>query len=118
VTTEDVAKTVAQAQRTYLDSLVMYGMRKENLLQATFQVSRFVPGANYSSDKFRLTIVDEIGTQLPISVIVGGQPVYLTSGDRQHIAIWFKGPYLFVLATRQDYMTARDLLRQLLTVGP
>ena len=118
VTQEDVSKSLANAQRSYIESLVMYGMRADSLLQATFQVSRFNPGTKYTADKFQLALVDQIGTATPFTATVGGTRVFLTSGNRQNISVWFKGPYFFVLATRQDFGSPRALLRELIAVNP
>ncbi|MHB8665714.1 MAG: hypothetical protein ACYDH6_23785 [Acidimicrobiales bacterium] len=115
---EDVTKTVALIQRAYIDSLVLYGLRQDNLLEATLQISRFNPGTRYRTPKFRQAIADQLGSQVPITATVGGQTVYVTAGNRQRLSVWFKGSYLFVLATRQDYPMARSLLRQLLAINP
>ncbi|MHB8467242.1 MAG: hypothetical protein ACYDD7_20710, partial [Acidimicrobiales bacterium] len=75
-------------------------------------------GTRYRTPKFRQAIADQLGSQVPITATVGGQTVYVTAGNRQRLSVWFKGSYLFVLATRQDYPMARSLLRQLLAINP
>lgn len=115
---EDVTKTVASSQRAYIDSLALYGMRADNLLQATLQVSRFNADAKYQTDRFRLAVVNQVGTRRPTALTVQDQPVYLTAGNRQRIYVWFKGRYLFVLASREDFGSPRALLRTLLEIKP
>ena len=44
--------------------------------------------------------------------------VYLTTGTKQSIGVWFKDRYLFVLATRADYDEPRTLLRKALEIKP
>lgn len=116
LSSENVAQTVASTPRTYVDSLVLYGLRQDNLLEATFQVARFNPGNVYTRQQFRLEMVDQIGSALPVTLDVAGTTVYLTEGNRQRIYVWFANRFFFVLACRQDYQTPRSLLRQLLMV--
>ncbi|GAC1587009.1 MAG: hypothetical protein NVS3B21_01570 [Acidimicrobiales bacterium] len=118
VRAEDVTKTVANTKRAYIDSLALYGMRADNLLQATLQVSRFNADAKYQTDRFRLAVVNQVGTRRPTALTVQDQPVYLTAGNRQRIYVWFKGRYLFVLASRDDFASPRALLRSLLEIKP
>ena len=49
---------------------------------------------------------------------LGTDTVYLTTGTKQSIAVWFKDRYLFVLATRADYDEPRTLLRKALEIQP
>lgn len=118
VKAEDVTKTVALAEHSYVDSVVLYGLRSDGLLQATFQISKFNPGSRYTSATFRQTIANQVGSQLPVTATVNGQTVYVTAGNRQRLSVWFRGSYLFILATRQDYAMPRTLLRQLLALDP
>lgn len=115
---EDITKTVSNAQRAYIDSLALYGMRSDNLLQATLQVSRFNADAKYQTDRFRLAVVNQVGSRRPTALTVQDQPVYLTAGNRQRIYVWFKGRYFFVLASREDFGSPRALLRTLLEIKP
>ena len=118
VSQEDVAKTLEDTRRSYVDSLVMYGLRSDNLLEATLQVSRFDPGTKFTTDRFQQEVVDQVGSSpSPPVANVGGTKVFLTSGNRQDIAVWFRGPYLFILASRQDFAFPRALLRALLQVN-
>jgi hypothetical protein len=85
---------------------------------ATLQVSRFNDGADVDSDKFRRTVVNQIGSTAPRTVRLGDQTVYLTTGTKQSIGVWFKGRYLFVLASRADFDEPRTLLRKALEIEP
>ena len=89
-----------------------------DLVMATLQVSRFNDGADVKADKFRQTVVNQIGSSAPRTVRLGGSTVYLTTGTKQSIGVWFKGRYLFVLATRADYDEPRTLLRKALEIKP
>ena len=115
---EDVSKALAGGNQSYVETTSVYSFRKDNLLEATMQVSRFLNGANYQSPKFRETLVASVGGVLPTQVRVGQDVVYLTAANQQRIAVWFKGPYLFIVATREDYGQPRALVRQLLGVNP
>jgi hypothetical protein len=61
-------------------------------------------------------VVNQIGATAPRPVRLGHDTVYLTTGTRQSVAVWFKGRYLFVLATRADYEQPRTLLRRALEI--
>ena len=115
---EDVHQALAQVRRTYLDATSVYSFRAAELLQATLQLSRFIASSRYNSQKFRATLVNQIGSTQPTLVRVGNEDVYLTAGNQQRIAVWFSGRYMYVLATREDYKTPRTLLRRLLDVHP
>jgi hypothetical protein len=39
--------------------------------------------------------------------------VFLGSGSRQSVAVWFDGPTMLVLSAREDYDQSRALLRAL-----
>ena len=115
---EDVAEELATVPSTFIDSLSLYSLRKEELVMATLQVSRFTDGADIDDDKFRQTVVNQIGSSAPRTVRLGGHTVYLTTGTKQSIGVWFKGRHLFVLATRADYDEPRTLLRKALEIEP
>lgn len=116
---EDVAKALSQGSRSYVDSSSVYSLRTpDNLLQATLQVSHFVADTKYQSPKFRQTVVAGIGGTRPRLVHLGSDIVYLTTGNQQRISIWFRGRYLFILATRNDYDQPRTLLRKVMEVNP
>lgn len=110
---EDVHGALASVRRTYLDATSVFSFRTSDLLQATLQVSRFIPSSRYRSKKFQAALVNQIGSTAPTLVRVGGTDVYLTAGNQQRIAVWFHGRYMYVLATREDFSSPRSLLRHL-----
>ena len=115
---EDVSEDLAKVPSAFIDSLSLYSLRKDELVMATLQVSRFNDGADVKADKFRQTVVNQIGSSAPRTVRLGSQTVYLTTGTKQSIGVWFKGRHLFVLATRADYDEPRTLLRKALEITP
>jgi hypothetical protein len=115
---EDVAGDLAKVPSAFIDALSLYSLRHDDLVMATLQVSRFNDGAGFEEDKFRQTVVNQIGSSAPKTVRLGPHTVYLTTGTKQSIGVWFKGRHLFVLATRADYDEPRSLLRQALEIEP
>jgi hypothetical protein len=115
---EDVTEDLAKVPSAFIDSLSLYSLRHNDLVMATLQVSRFSDGADVNTEKFRQTVVNQIGSTAPRTVRLGGETVYLTSGKKQSIGVWFKDRYLFVLATRADYDEPRTLLRKALEIKP
>ncbi|HEY3241567.1 MAG TPA: hypothetical protein VGL92_18545, partial [Acidimicrobiia bacterium] len=89
-----------------------------DLVQATLQVSRFAEGARSQESDFRQSVVNQIGSARPRTFRLGKRTVYLTTGTKQSIAVWFQGRYLFVLASRSDYDEPRTLLRAALEIKP
>ena len=115
---EDVAEDLGKVPSAFIDALSLYSLRKDDLVQATLQVSRFNDGADVEAEVFRQTVVNQIGSSAPRTVRLGGETVYLTTGTKQSIGVWFKGRHLFVLATRADYDEPRTLLRRALEIQP
>ena len=115
---EDVGDDLAKVPKAFVDALSLYSLRHNDLVMATLQVSRFNDGADVKAEKFRQTVVNQIGSTAPRTVRLGGETVYLTMGTKQSLEVWFKGRYLFVLATRADYDEPRTLLRKALEITP
>jgi hypothetical protein len=115
---EDVSDDLAKVPKAFIDSLSLFSLRHNDLVMATLQVSRFNDGADVNAQKFRQTVVNQIGSSAPRTERLGAETVYLTTGTKQSIAVWFKDRYLFVLATRADYDEPRTLLRQALEIKP
>jgi len=115
---ENVSDELARVPKAYVDALSLYSLRRNDLVMATLQISRFNAGADVAADTFRKTVVNQIGATAPRPVRLGRDTVYLTTGTKQSIAVWFKGRYLFVLATRADYDQPRTLLRRALEIEP
>jgi hypothetical protein len=115
---EDVAGSVAKVNSTFIDGLGLWSLRSDDLVQATIQISRFSEGARFEESEFRQSVVNQIGSARPRTFRLGSRTVYLTTGTKQSIAVWFKGRYLFVLASRSDYDEPRTLLRKALEIKP
>jgi hypothetical protein len=105
-------------ERPFVDGASLYSLRKGDLLNATLQVSHFSPTADVNEVKFRNAVVGQIGSTVPKPFRMSGQTVYLTTGRRQAVAVWFRDRYLFILSTREDYKSPRGLLRQALDIKP
>lgn len=117
VAPEDVTETVAQVEATYVEALSVYSFRRDKLLQATLQVSRFGDDAA-DTDEFRQSVVAQVGGASPKRLRAGDEIVYLTSGTNQNLWIWFRDRHFFVLAVREDFLRPRALLRNALEVQP
>jgi hypothetical protein len=115
---EDVAGSVAKVNSTFIDGLGLWSLRSDDLVQATLQVSRFSDGARFDESEFRQSVVNQIGSARPRTFRLGNRTVYLTTGTKQSIAVWFKGRHMFVLASRSDYDEPRTLLRKALEIKP
>lgn len=115
---EDITSVLEGANRPYLDATSFYSMREGDLLRATLQIGKFSSDAKYSDEDFRAKLINRIGSGTPRLFRVADHDVWLTSGDRQTLAIWFQDEYVFVLATRDDYEFGRSLLRATLEVQP
>lgn len=111
---EDQIDEVAAARGTYLDALGLYSVRDGDLLQATLQIGRFDEDADYIDDRFRRSIVGQIGSTAPKSYRMGDQQVWLTTGKSQRVSVWFEDDLFFVLAVRDDFERGRSLLRETL----
>lgn len=113
---EDISGALASTKRAYLEGVGLYSFRREELLQATLQVSRFNDDADFESAKFRRSVVGQVGGSVPKRVRVGDETVYLTTGTKQTLAMWYRGRNLLVLAVREDYEQPRTLLREALRI--
>lgn len=111
-------KAVQATKRPFVDGVALYSLRKDELLQATLQISHFTDDAKPNSAKFRGSVINQVGSTVPKAFKMGSRTVYLTTGRRQGIAVWFRDEYLFILSTRDEYGQPRRLLRQLLAVEP
>lgn len=112
---EDIDKLIKQARRPYIDQLGLFSFRREELLQATLQVSRFSDDAKWDTTNFRRTVAGQIlgmGNELS-DFRMGDDKVFLGGNARQVLAVWFEGPYMLVMAARNDFEEPRGLLRRL-----
>lgn len=102
----------------YVEGVGLYSLREGELLQGTLQVSRFSADADAEKPRFRQSVVQQIGSSVPRRYRMADNTVYLTSGKRQTIAVWFRGRYFFVLSMRDEFQQPRSLLREALEVQP
>ena len=108
---EDVDETFDATKRPYIDGLVLFSLRDGDRLMATLQVGRFADDAEWTSSRFRSSLLATIGGGSPRELRMDDQEVFITSGDRQGLAVWFKDQHMFVLSTREDFDFPRGLLR-------
>ena len=101
---------------TYVRAVSLYSLRQKDLVKATLQVSEFNDSSKFRSSKFQRTLVNQIAHGAPVTVRVGGSTVYLTSGVKQSVAVWFHDRYFLVLTTRADFDRPRTLLRSVIEV--
>jgi hypothetical protein len=118
VQTEDISTSLEGVKRPYFDGISFASLREGEKLQATLQIGRFAEGTRYRSGAFRSSLLATIGGGSAKQLRMGDDRVYLTSGDRQSIAVWFRDRYVFILSSREDYEFPRSLLREALAVKP
>src|SRR5688572_32297071 len=82
---EDVTEDLAKVPAAFIDSLSLYSARRDDLVMATLQVSRFNDGADVKAEKFRQTVVNQIGSTAPRTVRLGGETVYLTRSEERRV---------------------------------
>ena len=115
---EDVSATLKDSRRPYFDRAVLYSLRDGDQLEATLQIGRFAKGVDTHRRAFRSALLATIGGGTAKQLRMGNEKVYLTAGDRQSVAVWFRDPYLFILSSREDYKYPRSLLRQAMALQP
>jgi hypothetical protein len=108
---EDLDDVLDDAKRPYLDGMALFSLRDGDRLMATLQIGHFAPDAKWKTSRFRSSLLATIGGGNPRRLRMDDQSVYLTSGDRQALAVWFEDQHLFILSTREDYDFPRGLLR-------
>jgi hypothetical protein len=108
---ENVKDALESAQRPYLESLALFSLRDGDRLMATLQIGHFAEDARWRDSEFRSSLLLTIGGSAPRKLRMGDQEVFLSSGDRQALGIWFKGRDLYILSSREDYDFPRGLLR-------
>lgn len=116
---ENIESSLAQgADQPFVDSVGLFAFReRDDLLQATLQISRFTDEARPEDGTFRGAIVSRIGGTNPRRVRVGGQQIFVTTGRNQNVFIWFERKGFFVLTVRSDYTFPRTMLRRILNLG-
>lgn len=114
VTTEDISGQLSGVKRSFVDRVGLFGLRRGDLLVSTLQVSRFNSAAQVADPDFQSSVLTKVGATVPKLYILSGRRIFLTSGNKQTVAVWFKDRAMFVLSVRQDYATPRSLVRQML----
>jgi hypothetical protein len=115
---EEVLGSIAPARRSEVEAAGMFSLRSGDLLQATLQVSRLRNDPRFRNPSFRALVVSQIGSSLPHKTRLDDMDVYLTTGARQRVAVWFKDRYFFILSMRDDYKYPKSLIRTALGVTP
>jgi hypothetical protein len=113
---EDVKNSLNEAKNTYATQASLFSLRDENLVVATLQATSLSDQFDYKSAKERTALAIKIGGGRAQQFRVGADTVYITQGQRQRIALWFRGRNLFVLSVRQDYEKPRSLIREALEI--
>jgi hypothetical protein len=114
---EDVSKLVATENDLYIDGISIYSLRKDEVVQATLQISHFNAKARPNDPEFRKTLVTNLGGSEGTPTTVGKYTVFITQGAQKRVAVWFRGKVVFILTTRDDYDMPRALLRESLLIG-
>jgi hypothetical protein len=115
VAAEDSAPLVEGQTNSYVDAVGLFSFRKQDLLQATLQVTHLRQDAASRDLQFQRRVVGQIleaGSDLP-EYRMDEKKVYLGEGPRQSVAVWFNGPHMMVLSSRADFDQSRALLRAL-----
>jgi hypothetical protein len=108
--------SLVKAKRPFIEQVGLFSMRKDKLLQATLQISRFSKDAKAKDARFRESVVNQVSVSTPQILRMGSETVYLSTGQRQSLVVWFKDRTMFVLAVREEYPQPRALLRKALEI--
>lgn len=111
---EDVSERLVGANRPYVEATGLYSLREGDRLQGTIQVSRFKDDVDTTSNRFRLALVNQIGSTEPKPFRMGDGIVYLTSSKRQSVAVFFEDDAFVVLSTLETFEQSRALLREVM----
>lgn len=118
VQVEDITATLEKSKRAYVDRAGLFSLRSDGLLVGTLQVTRANdPGAE-NMNRFRDSVVTQLGSSRPVELLAGKDVVYATTGTKQWVAFWFRDRWLLVLSVRDEYDRPRTLLRHMLEVNP
>lgn len=105
-------------KQPYVKEIGLFALRREELLQATLQVSRFTAEARVDDPQFRATLAQQVSASEPQVLRMGQHQVYMSAGQKQSLVVWFKEHTMFVLAIRQEFEQPRALLREALEIKP
>ncbi len=112
---EDVTKQFAEARdRAFVTDVRLWSLREGERLRATVQVARFAPDAQPEDRDFQRAMIAQLGGSAPRARMVGGQLVYVASGNQQTLFVWFQPMHFVLLGVAADYTRPRALLRALI----
>lgn len=109
---------LGDVSRSYVEAIRLFSLRDGDQLVATLQVGRFGSGVKWAERKFQRSVLNQIGANAPDPVRVGDRIVYVTTGVKQRLAVWFTEGHLFVLGMREEFDRPRTLLREAMEVTP
>ena len=118
VQAEPSADLIKGDRQAFIDEIGLFSMRKDDLLQATLQISKFSPDANVDDRKFRDALATQISSAEPQILRMGEHQIYMSASAKQSLVVWFKDRTMFVLAVRQEFEQPRALLREALAKVP
>lgn len=104
--------------RSYVEAVRLYSVRDGDQLVATLQVGRFGDGVKWATRKFQRSVLNQIGASSPEPLRMGDRTIYMTTGVKQRLAVWFEAGHLFVLGTRDEFSKPRTLLREAVEIAP
>lgn len=113
VAQEDIADQIQESRRPYLNNVGLFSLRENDLVRATFQVSRFNDLARPNSAEFRNAIVQQVSARRPLQMSIGEQLIYATLENEQQIFLWFRDDWFYVLTVHGEYEFPITLLRRL-----
>jgi hypothetical protein len=114
---EKIGQNITDVQRTYLRSIGLFSFREgEELLRATLQVSEFNDVAPNERERFRDSVIGQLGTSVPVELRVGDDKLFLAAGGEQSIYAWFDELGFYALSVRSDYPFPRTMVRKLLNM--
>jgi hypothetical protein len=107
------AERAHAAHRTHLDAVALFSLAIHNEVAATLEVARFEPGPRYESERFRQSVLSQLGGT-PEALRLGDQLVWVTASGRTDAMVWFRDRVMFLLQTTnllpRPYSTVRALL--------
>jgi hypothetical protein len=117
VVEEDVSKNVSSISRTYLQSVGLFSFREgDDLLRATLQIGKFNDVAENDKERFRDSIIGQLGSSVPLELRMGKKKVFVAAGGEQNIYTWFDDLGFYALSVRSDYPFPRTMVRKLLNL--
>jgi hypothetical protein len=116
VEAEKAAELVRSDEEPFIEDIGLFSLRRDDLLQATIQISRFTAEARLHDRQFRDTLANQVSTGNAEVLRMDDTIVYMSAGETQSLAVWFKDRSMFILATRTEFKQPRALLRKVLEI--